>query len=85
MTPAIVAPMCAYTLLLFVVWSLLGYVRVSRAANDRLRSVRTCEYPESSDSAGAAIAASWRRQRSRKRATSAALARRSSSGSQTRS
>ena len=26
---AIVAPMCAYTLLLFAIWALLGYVRVS--------------------------------------------------------
>src|SRR5262245_31196850 len=29
MTSAIVSPMCAYTLVLFVLWSLLGYVRVA--------------------------------------------------------
>jgi len=29
MTSAIVAPMCAYTLLLFGIWALLGYVRIS--------------------------------------------------------
>ena len=29
MTSAIVTPMCAYTLLLFAIWALLGYVRVS--------------------------------------------------------
>ena len=29
MTSAIIGPMCAYTLLLFGIWALLGYVRVS--------------------------------------------------------
>ena len=29
MTSAIVSPMCAYTLFLFAIWALLGYVRIS--------------------------------------------------------
>ena len=28
-TSAIVSPMCAYTLFLFAIWALLGYVRIS--------------------------------------------------------
>ena len=40
MTSAIVAPMCAYTLLLFAIWALLGYVRVSGG----LRGTISAEY-----------------------------------------
>ncbi len=40
MTSAIVTPMCAYTLLLFAIWALLGYVRVSHG----LRGLIPAEY-----------------------------------------
>src|SRR5262245_28998319 len=36
MTSAIVAPMCAYTLLLFGIWALLGYVRVSGSVRGKI-------------------------------------------------
>ncbi len=38
MTSEIVTPMCAYTLLLFAIWALLGYVRVSGALRGRISS-----------------------------------------------
>lgn len=51
MTSAIVAPMCAYTLLLFAVWSLLGYVRISGALGGEIPGeyLRVGEGPRPSD------------------------------------
>ena len=51
MTSAIVAPMCAYTLLLFAIWALLGYVRVSGGLRGTIPAeyIRVGEGPRPAD------------------------------------
>lgn len=51
MTSAIVAPMCAYTLLLFAMWALLGYVRISSGLRGKIPSeyIRVGEGPRPAD------------------------------------
>jgi hypothetical protein len=48
---AIVAPLCAYTLLLFALWALLGYVRISNARRGAIPAeyLRVGEGPRPAD------------------------------------
>jgi hypothetical protein len=51
MIHAIVAPLCAYTLLVFLIWARLGYVRISGARNGEIppEYLRVGQGPRPSD------------------------------------